>query len=143
VRTGFPGEFAPELAPESFALESGAVLGLRPGSFIAACEDMRTVSIKNEVALGPRGTGKTAWCNAQFKSALRIDLRNAATLREYSSQPERLIASVSANADKKQRSEPPMCTSTRCPATCARGPRRSVAEGAPRSWQGRTIRRAG
>jgi predicted AAA+ superfamily ATPase len=52
--------------------------------------------------LGPRGTGKTAWCNAQFKSALRIDLLNAATLREYSSQPERLIASVSANADKKQ-----------------------------------------
>jgi uncharacterized protein len=52
--------------------------------------------------LGPRGTGKTAWCNAQFKSALRIDLLNAATLREYSSQPERLIASVSANTDKKQ-----------------------------------------
>ena len=26
------------------ALESGAVLGLRPASFIAACEDMRTVS---------------------------------------------------------------------------------------------------
>lgn len=52
--------------------------------------------------LGPRGTGKTVWCNAQFKSALRIDLLNAATLREYSSQPERLIASVSAHADKKQ-----------------------------------------
>jgi uncharacterized protein len=52
--------------------------------------------------LGPRGTGKTAWCNAQFKSALRIDLLNAATLREYSSQPERLVASVSANTDKKQ-----------------------------------------
>jgi len=52
--------------------------------------------------LGPRGTGKTAWCNAQFKSVLRIDLLNAATLREYSSQPERLIASVSANTDKKQ-----------------------------------------
>lgn len=51
--------------------------------------------------LGPRGTGKTAWCNAQFKSALRIDLLNAATLREYSSRPERLIAAVSAHADKK------------------------------------------
>ena len=51
--------------------------------------------------LGPRGTGKTAWCHAQFKNALRIDLLNAATLREYSSQPERLIASVSANPDKK------------------------------------------
>lgn len=52
--------------------------------------------------LGPRGTGKTAWCNAQFKNALRIDLLDAATLREYSSQPERLIQSVSANAKKKQ-----------------------------------------
>jgi predicted AAA+ superfamily ATPase len=52
--------------------------------------------------LGPRGTGKTAWCNAQFKNALRIDLLDAATLREYSSQPERLIQSVSANAEKKQ-----------------------------------------
>ena len=52
--------------------------------------------------LGPRGTGKTAWCNAQFKHALRIDLLNAATLREYSSQPERLIQSVAGNPDKKQ-----------------------------------------
>jgi uncharacterized protein len=52
--------------------------------------------------LGPRGTGKTAWCNAQFKNALRIDLLNAATLREYSSQPERLIQTVSASGGKKQ-----------------------------------------
>jgi predicted AAA+ superfamily ATPase len=52
--------------------------------------------------LGPRGTGKTAWCNAQFKNALRIDLLNAATLREYSSRPERLIQAVAGNADKKQ-----------------------------------------
>jgi pimeloyl-ACP methyl ester carboxylesterase len=36
--------FAPELPPDSFAVESGAALGLRPGSFIAACEDMGTVS---------------------------------------------------------------------------------------------------
>jgi pimeloyl-ACP methyl ester carboxylesterase len=36
--------FAPELVPESFALESGAALGLRPDSFIAACKDMATVS---------------------------------------------------------------------------------------------------
>jgi predicted AAA+ superfamily ATPase len=35
------------------------------------------------------------------KNALRLDLLNAATLREYSSQPERLIASVSANTDRK------------------------------------------
>ena len=26
--------------------------------------------------LGPRGTGKTAWCNEHFKNALRIDLLN-------------------------------------------------------------------
>ena len=52
--------------------------------------------------LGPRGTGKTAWCDAHFRSALRIDLLNAATFREYSSQPERLIASVSANTQRKQ-----------------------------------------
>ena len=51
--------------------------------------------------LGPRGTGKTAWCQQQFKDALRIDLLNAATLREYSSQPERLIATVTANLDRK------------------------------------------
>jgi len=52
--------------------------------------------------LGPRGTGKTAWCNARFKNALRLDLLNPGILREYSSQPERLIAHVSANPDKKQ-----------------------------------------
>ena len=51
--------------------------------------------------LGPRGTGKTAWCQHQFKDALRIDLLNAATLREYSSQPERLITSVTAHPDRK------------------------------------------
>jgi uncharacterized protein len=52
--------------------------------------------------LGPRGTGKTAWCREQFKNALRIDLLNAAVLREYSSQPERLLALLEANPDKKQ-----------------------------------------
>ena len=36
--------FAPELPPDSFAVESGAALGLRPDSFIAACDDMATVS---------------------------------------------------------------------------------------------------
>jgi pimeloyl-ACP methyl ester carboxylesterase len=35
--------FAPELVPERFAVESGAALGLRPGSFIAASKDMMTV----------------------------------------------------------------------------------------------------
>src|SRR5882724_9031599 len=52
--------------------------------------------------LGPRGTGKTAWCNEQFKNALRIDLLNPAILREYSSQPERLIGLVEGNPGKKQ-----------------------------------------
>jgi predicted AAA+ superfamily ATPase len=52
--------------------------------------------------LGPRGTGKTAWCREQFKNALRIDLLDAAVLREYSSQPERLISLVEANPGKKQ-----------------------------------------
>jgi len=35
--------FAPELVPENFAAESGAALGLRPDSFIAASKDMLTV----------------------------------------------------------------------------------------------------
>lgn len=35
--------FAPELVPGSFAVESGAALGLRPDSFIAASKDMLTV----------------------------------------------------------------------------------------------------
>src|SRR5688572_11778523 len=52
--------------------------------------------------LGPRGTGKTAWCAQAFQNALRIDLLDAAVMREYSSQPERLIAHAAANADKQQ-----------------------------------------
>ena len=51
--------------------------------------------------LGPRGTGKAAWCNQQFKDSLRIDLLNAAVLREYASQPERLIATVTASPNRK------------------------------------------
>jgi pimeloyl-ACP methyl ester carboxylesterase len=35
--------FAPELVPKSFAVESGAALGLRPDCFIAASKDMMTV----------------------------------------------------------------------------------------------------
>ncbi len=35
--------FAPESVPEGFAVESGAALGLRPESFIAASKDMVTV----------------------------------------------------------------------------------------------------
>ena len=36
--------FAPESAPKTFEVESGSVLGLRPGSFIAASKDMITVA---------------------------------------------------------------------------------------------------
>jgi pimeloyl-ACP methyl ester carboxylesterase len=39
----FKAVFAPELVPGSFAVESGAALGLRPDSFIAASKDMLTV----------------------------------------------------------------------------------------------------
>jgi uncharacterized protein len=52
--------------------------------------------------LGPRGTGKTAWCTQAFENPLRIDLLDAAVLREYSPAPERLIATVTANRDRKQ-----------------------------------------
>jgi pimeloyl-ACP methyl ester carboxylesterase len=41
--------FAPELAPKIFEVESGAGLGLRPASFIAASKDMATVA--HELAL--------------------------------------------------------------------------------------------
>jgi uncharacterized protein len=52
--------------------------------------------------LGPRGTGKTAWCLHRFPDALRIDLLNPGTLRQFSAQPERLIELVVANPSKKQ-----------------------------------------
>jgi pimeloyl-ACP methyl ester carboxylesterase len=41
--------FAPELVPKSFAAESGAALGLRPDSFIAASKDM--IAIPDELAI--------------------------------------------------------------------------------------------
>jgi len=42
-QTTLKAVFAPELVPKSFAVESGAALGLRPDSFIAASKDMVTV----------------------------------------------------------------------------------------------------
>jgi len=39
---------------------------------------------------GPRGTGKTLWCQQEFPEALRIDLLDAAMLRQLAAQPERL-----------------------------------------------------
>ena len=52
--------------------------------------------------LGPRGTGKTLWCAHQYPEALRIDLLDPRTLREFSAQPERLTALVEANPGKPQ-----------------------------------------
>ena len=52
--------------------------------------------------LGPRGTGKTLWCAHQYPDALRVDLLNPATLRQFAAQPERLVELVEANAGKKQ-----------------------------------------
>ena len=52
--------------------------------------------------LGPRGTGKTAWCLHRYPDALRIDLLNPGALRQFSAQPERLIETVLANPGKKQ-----------------------------------------
>jgi predicted AAA+ superfamily ATPase len=51
--------------------------------------------------LGPRGTGKTSWCAQQYPDALRIDLLNPPTLRQYSAQPEYLKELVTANAKTK------------------------------------------
>jgi uncharacterized protein len=52
--------------------------------------------------LGPRGTGKTAWCTHQYPEALRIDLLEPGTLRQFASRPERLVDLVIANAQRKQ-----------------------------------------
>ena len=52
--------------------------------------------------LGPRGTGKTLWCSHEFPDALRIDLLDPATLRQFSAQPERLRELVDANPSRKQ-----------------------------------------
>lgn len=52
--------------------------------------------------LGPRGTGKTAWCTHQYPDALRIDLLDPGTLRQFSGRPERLVELVAANARNKQ-----------------------------------------
>lgn len=47
--------------------------------------------------LGPRGTGKTSWCQNQYPDALRVDLLNPAVLRQYSVEPEYLIGLVEGN----------------------------------------------
>ena len=52
--------------------------------------------------IGPRGTGKTAWCNNQFPEALRVDLLDPSVLRQFSARPEQLVELVAANARKAQ-----------------------------------------
>ena len=51
---------------------------------------------------GPRGTGKTLWCANFYPNALRIDLLDPGTLRQYSAHPERLAEIVAANTGKAQ-----------------------------------------
>ena len=51
---------------------------------------------------GPRGTGKTLWCANFYPNALRIDLLDPETLRQYSAHPERLAEIVAANTGKAQ-----------------------------------------
>lgn len=46
---------------------------------------------------GPRGTGKSTWLSYRFPNALRIDLLEPETLREYSAHPEHLENVVMAS----------------------------------------------
>ncbi|MEX1120072.1 MAG: DUF4143 domain-containing protein [Terrimicrobiaceae bacterium] len=47
--------------------------------------------------LGPRGTGKTWWARAGFPGALRLDLLDPETHREFAAKPERLRERVAAH----------------------------------------------
>ena len=49
--------------------------------------------------LGPRGTGKSWWTRKTFADALRVDLLDAATLRELAARPERLRDMVHGASD--------------------------------------------
>ena len=49
--------------------------------------------------LGPRGTGKSWWTRKVFSDALRVDLLDAATIRELASRPERLRDMVHGAVD--------------------------------------------
>jgi predicted AAA+ superfamily ATPase len=52
--------------------------------------------------LGPRGTGKTLWTMHYHPGALRIDLLDPETLRQFSARPERLVEVLEANPQKQQ-----------------------------------------
>jgi len=77
--------FAPELVPTGFDVASGAALGLRPGSFIAACKDMTTVP--NELAImTPRYSSLTVPVDVIFG---RQD-----PILDYRAHGERLVAAL-------------------------------------------------
>ncbi len=61
-----------------------------------------TVGKDHFFLLGPRGTGKTLWCAHEYPEALRIDLLDPATLRQFAARPERLRELVEANPGKQQ-----------------------------------------
>ena len=52
--------------------------------------------------LGPRGTGKTWWCQQTFPEALRVDLLEPETLRLLSARPERLREQIEARPGLRQ-----------------------------------------
>jgi pimeloyl-ACP methyl ester carboxylesterase len=77
--------FAPESAPKTFEVESGSVLGLRPGSFIAASKDMITVA--DELAImTPRYPSLTIPVDVIFG---RQD-----PILDYQAHGERLVAAL-------------------------------------------------
>jgi pimeloyl-ACP methyl ester carboxylesterase len=76
---------APESAPKTFEVESGAGLGLRPGSFIAASKDMITVA--DELAImTPRYPSLTIPVDVIFG---RQD-----PILDYQAHGERLVAAL-------------------------------------------------
>jgi hypothetical protein len=48
--------------------------------------------------LGPRGTDKSWWTKKVLSDALRIDLLDAATLRELTARPERVSYWIAMNS---------------------------------------------
>ena len=46
---------------------------------------------------GPRGTGKSTWLEMAFPKALRVDLLDSETFRNYKARPERLSDLIAAN----------------------------------------------
>ena len=51
---------------------------------------------------GPRGTGKSLWTQTHYPEALRLDLLDPVSFRNYSSHPERLSELVGGSPRKKQ-----------------------------------------